>query len=263
MAARKTAVLTKPAPLPSPGTIKAGHAHDRLQGLEAAASLLKAWGTGLMAIGGKLPPVAFHSSLAEAIRIVAPAYEETLSVQEECRQSLCREISERIAESMGRMNDALEEAGLDRPGFDLEKWGQLARVVDKDPDPMKLSEIADWALVWAAREKLKARYNEKAIQAALAPVLDQIANLRTATCQTSGEQGQAALQYVDLNQIAAVVNHSKSTLEKLKRRKINPLPDPEIPGGGGKRAEWVWSTIKPWLEAEFGRKFSDTMPRRL
>ena len=74
---------------------------------------------------------------------------------------------------------------------------------------------------------------------------------------------QPAPVYVDLDQIAAVVNRSKSTLEKLKRRKDNPLPDPDVPGGGGKKDEWVWSHICPWLETEFKKHFAETLPRRL
>jgi hypothetical protein len=69
--------------------------------------------------------------------------------------------------------------------------------------------------------------------------------------------------YVDLDQMAAVVNRSKSTLEKMKRRKINPLPDPDVPGGGGKKDEWLWASIRPWLETEFNKRFTETLPRRL
>src|SRR5262249_10467103 len=78
--------------------------------------------------------------------------------------------------------------------------------------------------------------------------------------------GPAALdqfQYVDLDQMAAVVNMSKSSLEKRKRRKKKPLPDPDVPGGGGKKDWWLWSRIRPWLEAEFNKHFSETCPRRL
>jgi hypothetical protein len=76
----------------------------------------------------------------------------------------------------------------------------------------------------------------------------------------AGEQ----LHYVDLDQMAGVVNRRKSTLEKLKRRKKNPLPAADKPGGGrGKKDEWLWSHIRPWLEAEFGKQFTETCARRL
>jgi hypothetical protein len=67
--------------------------------------------------------------------------------------------------------------------------------------------------------------------------------------------------YVDLDQIAAMVNRSKSHLEKLKRRDKNPLPDPEVRGGGGKKDEWVWAHIRPWLEAEFDKHLPKAFPR--
>jgi hypothetical protein len=65
-------------------------------------------------------------------------------------------------------------------------------------------------------------------------------------------------QYVTLDQIAAVVNRSKRSLERYKTRKTDPLPTPDVEGGGGKPAEWDWENIRPWLEREFGR----TLPKR-
>jgi hypothetical protein len=62
--------------------------------------------------------------------------------------------------------------------------------------------------------------------------------------------------------MAALVQRCKSTLEKLKQRQDNPLPDPDIRGGGGKRDEWLWSRIRPWLEKEFDRRLPEKLPRR-
>jgi hypothetical protein len=67
-------------------------------------------------------------------------------------------------------------------------------------------------------------------------------------------------QHVTLDEMAAIVNRSKRTLEKLKRRRTNPLPDPAIGGGGGKPAEWLWPAVRPWLEAEYGRKLPERFP---
>jgi hypothetical protein len=67
-------------------------------------------------------------------------------------------------------------------------------------------------------------------------------------------------QYVTLDQIAAAVSRSKRTLEKLKTRSNNPLPSPEVEGGGGKPDEWDWSKIRPWLEAEYSRKLPEKYP---
>ena len=67
-------------------------------------------------------------------------------------------------------------------------------------------------------------------------------------------------QYVTLDRLAAIVGRSKRTLEKLRTRKANPLPDPDIDGGGGKPNEWVWSMIRPWLEAEYKRVLPEHFP---
>jgi hypothetical protein len=73
-----------------------------------------------------------------------------------------------------------------------------------------------------------------------------------ATARNEGEP----IQYVTLDQAAAVVNRSKKTLERLKSRKNNPLPNPDIEGGGGKPDEWNWDTIRPWMEKEYKRPLS-------
>jgi hypothetical protein len=70
------------------------------------------------------------------------------------------------------------------------------------------------------------------------------------------------VQYVTLDQCAAVVNRSKKTLERLKSRKTNPLPDAEVSGGGGKPDEWLWAIIRPWLEQEFHRPLPQQFPSR-
>jgi hypothetical protein len=69
-----------------------------------------------------------------------------------------------------------------------------------------------------------------------------------------------ARQHVTLDQMAAMVNRSKRTLERLKTRKNNPLPDPDVPGGGGKPDEWEWAKVRPWLEAEFTRRLPERYP---
>jgi hypothetical protein len=69
------------------------------------------------------------------------------------------------------------------------------------------------------------------------------------------------LQYVTLDQMAAVVSRSKKTFERLKQQAQLPLPDVE--GGGGKPDEWVWSRVRPWLESKFGKKLPERFPSRL
>src|SRR5262249_23319983 len=67
-------------------------------------------------------------------------------------------------------------------------------------------------------------------------------------------------QHVTLDGMAAIVNRSKRTLEKRIARKRNPLPQPDIEGGGGKPHEWLWPSVRPWLEQEFGRKLPERFP---
>jgi hypothetical protein len=70
----------------------------------------------------------------------------------------------------------------------------------------------------------------------------------------------AVVQRVTLDQMAAIVTQSKRTLEKWKTRKNNPLPTPDVEGGGGKADKWVWSVIRPWLEGAVGFKLPERYP---
>ena len=69
-------------------------------------------------------------------------------------------------------------------------------------------------------------------------------------------------QYVTLDQVAALVSRKKRTLEHYKRAEYkgngDPLPDPDVKGGGGKPALWLYpGQIKAWLEATFKQKLPD------
>jgi len=72
--------------------------------------------------------------------------------------------------------------------------------------------------------------------------------------------GEPHRQYVTLEQIAAIINRSKRTLEKWKVRKLNQLPRPDIEGGGGKPDEWDWESIRPWLEQASDRSLPNKYP---
>lgn len=85
--------------------------------------------------------------------------------------------------------------------------------------------------------------------------------LKTATQGIApAEQSANSIQYVTLDQIAAVVHRVKRTLEKYKTRARNPLPPPNVEGGGGKPDEWIWSIVRPWLEKEFSRILPERFP---
>jgi hypothetical protein len=72
-------------------------------------------------------------------------------------------------------------------------------------------------------------------------------------------------QYVDLDQIAAIVHCSKRKLQRLLARKNNPMPGPDIDrGGGGKKNEWEWNEkLRLWLEAEFKYRLPSKYPSGL
>lgn len=77
------------------------------------------------------------------------------------------------------------------------------------------------------------------------------------------EQLDDAPQYVTLDQIAAIVNRSKRTLEKyLAVNHKNRMPDPHKDGIGGSANEWIWEKIRPWLIETFGKQLPERFPSR-
>jgi len=71
-----------------------------------------------------------------------------------------------------------------------------------------------------------------------------------------------AEQYVTLDQAAAIVSRSKKTLVRRLNAKDSTMPRPDVEGGGGKADEWKWSSIRPWLEKEFGKQLPGIFPSR-
>ena len=66
---------------------------------------------------------------------------------------------------------------------------------------------------------------------------------------------------VSLDQAAAAVHRGKRTLERRKTE--GTLPPPASEGGGGKPDLWDWSTLRPWLEKEFGINLPQRFPGNL
>lgn len=64
---------------------------------------------------------------------------------------------------------------------------------------------------------------------------------------------------VTLDQAAAAVARSKRTLEKYRRK----MPPPYAPGGGGRPALWLYSALRPWLEATFRVRLDPSRPARV
>jgi hypothetical protein len=81
-----------------------------------------------------------------------------------------------------------------------------------------------------------------------------------------GQGGNAASPsswYIDLDGMAALINKAKRTLEHYKKRKNDPLSLPDVEGGGGRKHEWKWSTVRPWLERNFTRDLSWVNPANM
>lgn len=70
-----------------------------------------------------------------------------------------------------------------------------------------------------------------------------------------------AEQYVTLDQMAALINRSKKTLERKMNASNSDMPAPDVEGGGGRPHEWKWTAIRPWLEKQFKRQIPERFPR--
>jgi hypothetical protein len=81
------------------------------------------------------------------------------------------------------------------------------------------------------------------------PVSITIDKLRIVVASTD----EARIDYIDLDQAAAMVQRSKRTLEDLRPK----MPPPLVKGGHGKKAEWDYAVLRLWLENKFGKKLPD------
>jgi hypothetical protein len=91
---------------------------------------------------------------------------------------------------------------------------------------------------------------------------EYLARRRLLVSKATHRLGYPKEQYVTLDQMAAIVGRSKRTLEHKKKAKKNPLPSPDIKGGGGKPDEWKWSKARPWLEHEYCRQLPERFPAK-
>ena|SRR5581483_11146216 len=63
---------------------------------------------------------------------------------------------------------------------------------------------------------------------------------------------------ITLDQIAAMVHRSKRTLQRC----LTKMPDPRIPGGGGRPSMWAWSEVRPWLQEFYRTDLPERFPGR-
>lgn len=70
---------------------------------------------------------------------------------------------------------------------------------------------------------------------------------------------QVSINHVTLRQCAGIVKKSKRTLERWKTDDMT-FPTPEVFGNNGSADEWLWTTIKPYLETKSDRKLPSIFP---
>lgn len=75
-----------------------------------------------------------------------------------------------------------------------------------------------------------------------------------------GGGGAEIIDYIDLDQAAALVNRSKRTLERAQQDANKQMPLPAVQGAGGRKSEWNYAELRPWLEQEYGKKLPDRPP---
>ena len=68
--------------------------------------------------------------------------------------------------------------------------------------------------------------------------------------------------YVTLLQCAGMVNKNKRTLERWKTNDTT-FPTPEVIGSNGTADEWLWTTIKPYLEVKASRNLPVIFPAHI
>ena len=114
-------------------------------------------------------------------------------------------------------------------------------------------QIADWADVCdAAVEMIQRHVSELGPGRASQAAFDGDQEAET------GKRTDAIECHVTLSQMAAIVNKSKRTLERL--RDNGRLSAPAVKGPKGTAHEWRWSDVRPILEDEYRRKLPETFP---
>jgi hypothetical protein len=89
-------------------------------------------------------------------------------------------------------------------------------------------------------------------------LLEVILELDTVTIRLLNPT-QAPIDHVTLSQCAAIIRKSKRTLENWKSKDMT-FPTPEVIGGDGKADEWLWTTIRPYLQSKVNRQLPEIFP---
>ena len=70
---------------------------------------------------------------------------------------LTSELRQEAEAELQLLNEELNQYGFEPLAHDLEMWEELARITEKEPGPMTMEEIYQWAIAWAKRELIRAK----------------------------------------------------------------------------------------------------------
>jgi hypothetical protein len=70
---------------------------------------------------------------------------------------LTSELRQEAEAELHLLNEELSQYGFEPLAHDLETWEELARITEKEPGPMTMEEIYQWAIAWAKRELIRAK----------------------------------------------------------------------------------------------------------
>lgn len=149
------------------------------QSLAKAALRLRAFAAGIKAMGVTHRQVletlgrffaTFNGALKEMADEQKRLIQADLAPLRAEQEKAFAELAQEIQKAQGHMKADLAAHGFDPPQ-DLEDWETLARLAEKEPGPMTIVEIYDWAIAWAKREalRLKIARGETPIQCRDAP----------------------------------------------------------------------------------------------
>lgn len=216
------------------------------------------------------PPSAFsenekliYGKLIAQIRIVTAFYSfsdvhlQPLEVLSKWLDALCR-CRQSVNEILPQLHGAAQKTwnvanAINTAIFPV--YSSLLMVVDslKEPHPLKLPHEK-------LAEPFRARLGELG-GTEFRPLLDELAIAISNEGRKLPELDPKANQhYVTLDQMAAMVNKSKKTLERAMNHKNSTMPPPDVEGGGGVAHEWKYDTVRPWLEEKYKRKLPEKPP---
>jgi hypothetical protein len=70
---------------------------------------------------------------------------------------LTSELRQEAEAELQLLNEELSQYGFEPLAHDLETWEELARITEKEPGPMTMEAIYQWAIAWAKRELIRAK----------------------------------------------------------------------------------------------------------